>query len=71
MQHYNIYLFTLEYTEGDFTDTEIYATDFFKAWDAIIEINPGYVGSIEFKGIEYSSCPWEWTYLSTQIRLFN
>jgi hypothetical protein len=51
-----IYLFQVSYKEGEITDIQLYANDYYRAWDAMILLNPVFE-DITLNGIEFTTMP--------------
>ncbi len=54
-----IYLFQVSYKEGAITDIQLYANDYYMAWDAMILLNPVYE-DITLQGVEFTTSPLEY-----------
>lgn len=71
MKDYKIYIFTvISYGIEDLTIAQVYAKDFFEAWNLVEYYNPGYV-EIDFIAFEDTTQPENWGQYTNQIRLSN
>lgn len=60
MKDYKIYIFQVTgYNTRDMSIAQIYAEDFYIAWDLIVFLNPGFE-DIDFIGFEYTTMPEFW-----------
>ncbi len=65
-----IYLFQAKDKEGELTDIQLYANDYYEAWDCVVLLNPVYE-DITLNGIEFTTLPYEWDLFTNEIRLTN
>ncbi len=65
-----IYIFQAKDKEGVLTDIQLYANDYYEAWDVMVLLNPVFE-DITLNGLEYTTAPYEWDFFTNEIRLTN
>lgn len=67
---HKIYIFNSKGKEGEKIETQVYALNFYQAFDGMVNIFP-YNDCFDIAGMEETTLPEEWTFKTNEIRLSN